>query len=85
LSRNPRSIRPGWRKPASGGRYTGAAPGEARGGSFGGLPRSVLLVRVLPDRLEINEQFSSDRTVALVDRLRELGVTGEVVFRTPCG
>lgn len=43
------------------------------------------MVRVHADRVEVLEQISSDRTEALLRMVRELGVAGETVFRTPCG
>lgn len=50
-----------------------------------GDPRSMLLVRVFADRLEVNEHLTQDRTLALFRTLRRLGVEGEIIFRTPCG
>lgn len=46
---------------------------------------SMLLVRVYGDRIEVNEHFTHDRTLALFRALQRLGVTGEIIFRTPCG
>jgi hypothetical protein len=48
-------------------------------------PKSILLVRVAADRIEVNEHLTDDRTAALVRKLRGLGVAGEIIFRTPCG
>jgi hypothetical protein len=45
----------------------------------------MLLVRVYGDRVEVNEHFTHDRTLALFRALQRLGVTGEIIFRTPCG
>lgn len=50
-----------------------------------GLPASLMLVRVFPDGIEINEQYGESRTADLIRELRRLGVLGEVDFRTPCG
>jgi hypothetical protein len=44
-----------------------------------------MLVRVFADRIEVNEQYGDERTLDLVRALRQLGVVGEVIFRTPCG
>ncbi len=54
-------------------------------GPAGGLPDSMLLVRVFGDGIEVDEHYSQDQTAALVKQLRGLGVMGRIVFRTPCG
>lgn len=68
---------------SGGAEIRGSRPGREHPAT--GLPRSLLLVRVFPDRVEVCEQITSDRTEALLRAIRRLGVAGEVVFRTPCG
>lgn len=53
--------------------------------SDGASSHSMLLVRVHADRIEVNEHFTQDRTLALFRALQRLGVSGEIIFRTPCG
>jgi hypothetical protein len=60
-------------------------PAMAGQGAPPGHPASLMLVRVFADRIEVNEQYGDERTLDLVRALRQLGVVGEVIFRTPCG
>jgi hypothetical protein len=68
--------------PRAGGR--GPASGDAAAPTSG-LPRSIVQVRVWSDRIEVLEQLTEDRTRAIIDELRRLGVRGRITFNTPCG
>lgn len=49
------------------------------------LPRRMLEVQVFPGSLEVTERYGDDHARLLEEKLRELGLPVELLFRSPCG